>query len=218
MKKKIFILITILMTLSLCFNLSVIYSGYVYAHGYYEYIKPNNTPGFHELNDEYNLYAENTLITDQEKRFTKKALEYIKSAPLYQNDYYIILTANVENEEDMETDYAGVTNLFRKTIYVEYGSIDHAMLHELGHAVDNTYNFSNTAEFQSLYNSVEHDDYYTSTAQEYFARNYELYVKNQIENQDLKDYYKKILMVDFEDEKDSNQESKPNNLGNYISF
>ena len=161
---------------------------------YYSCVEPLTNPEFHEIYD--NVYVNEALDEEAEKEYVRILDKYMGILPLYQHDYKIILT-----NEEFTTDaphaqgykIAAITNHKDKTIKIKYGQLERSLLHEIGHAVDRYEDYSQTAEFQDLYNKVPHDTYYSCTAREYFARCYQLYTVGSLTDVAEKAYFDRLV-------------------------
>lgn len=161
----------------------------------YEVIKPIQNPDYHEIYD--NVYVDKELDTETEELYQKKFSVYLSDLPLYKYDYKIILT-----NEDLSgniPDYAkghdivAITDSTHKVIKLKYEKFEYSILHEIGHAVDRYENYSQTEEFQALYNRIEHDTYYTCDAREYFAYCYSFYVVDALDDVQVKAYFDQLV-------------------------
>lgn len=161
---------------------------------YYSYVEPLVNPEFHEIYE--NVYVNEDIDEEAEKEYVRILDKYMGTLPLYQHDYKIILT-----NEELTTDapyaqgheIAAITSRKDKTIKIKYGKLEYSLLHEIGHAVDRYEDYSQTAEFQELYNKVPHDTYYTCNAREYFARCYQLYTVGSLTNVAEKAYFDRLV-------------------------
>lgn len=175
------------------------------AHFYYDNIEPMKNEEFHKISDEYNVYLEVAATPELEDNINAYITYALEKAPLYKNDYYIVLTNHaLETSVDYAKGYraAGITNNSEKKIHINYLYLDFAFLHEIGHAVDNTYKFSDTKEFKKLYEKVKPetifksasiDEYMLLDIKEYFAENYKRFVEGTLEGQELIEYFDKII-------------------------
>lgn len=162
----------------------------------YELIEPIQNENFREIYP--NVYVDEEIDAETEQEYAQKFELYMKDLPLYKYDYKIILT-----NEDLSTNLpeyaqghkiAAITISSEKTIKIRYERYEYSILHEIGHAVDRYEDYSQTAEFQELYNMVEHDTYYTCDAREYFAYCYNLYVVDSLGNQPhVKAYFDRLV-------------------------
>lgn len=174
------------------------------AHFYYDNIEPMKNKEFHKISDEYNVYLEVAANPEMENNINAYIEYALEKAPLYKNDYYIVLTNHaLETSVDYAKGYraAGITNNSAKKIHINYLYLDFAFLHEVGHAVDFTYKFSDTKEFKELYEKVKPeiisksaniDEYMLLDIKEYFAENYRRYAIETLEDQELIEYFDKI--------------------------
>lgn len=166
----------------------------VYADIQYDVIEPNVNEHFKELYP--NVFIDVELDQETEDYYVQRLELYMEDLPLYQYDYRIILT-----DKTLTTDapYAqgysiiGVTSRNTRTIKLKHDRFEYSILHEIGHAVDRYEDYSQTAEFQELYNMVEHDTYYTCDAREYFAYCYNMYVVNSLDNPAVKAYFDRLI-------------------------
>ena len=159
------------------------------------------------LNEEYDIYTNMGMNEDLKKLYNTYLTKEIEKLPLYENDYVIIITdevlttANPYTLKFKDDGYviAANTNKLRKSIIINKSHITTSFVHEVGHAVDNQYKFSETAEFEILYNQVEHNDYLNSDIGEYFAESYARFLdKNMNDDEmDLIAYYENILGVQY---------------------
>lgn len=160
------------------------------------YIEPMQNPEFHQIYP--NVYVDEEIDAETEELYQKILSVYLDDLPLYKYDYKIILT-----NEDLSgnvPEYAqghnivGITISKEKTIKLKYEKFEYSILHEIGHAVDRYEDYSQTEEFQALYNRVEHDTYYNCNAREYFARCYNLYVVDSLGNDpEMKAYFDRLV-------------------------
>lgn len=160
------------------------------------------------FDEEHNVYS-NVVMSDDLTSLYKTYLDkQFKNLPLYENDYAIVLTDDVLTSMNPYTTsfydegyfITANTNAIRKTIVLDKGYITTSFHHEVGHAVDNAYKFSETDEFEKLYNQIEHDDYLTSDIGEYFAEGYARFLNGEIDNNKEKDliaYYEDILDIEY---------------------
>ena len=155
---------------------------------------------FSKLDDKYHIYAEGQLEGEEKIMYETIVEFFVENAPLYKNDYCIVLTnetipSTITYEDGYEI--AGVTNAKKQVITINYDHITTATPHELGHAVDNTYHFTETEEFKALYEKCEYEYYYTSTIAEYFAENYARFINKTLTDEELIKYYENITSVKF---------------------
>ena len=91
---------------------------------------------------------------------------------------------------------SGTTNRVEKVITIRYEFLEFALMHEIGHAVDNTGFYSSSQEFQDFYDKADeksvYDEYYISDIREYFAYNYDLFTKGQLTDVELYKYFCRI--------------------------
>lgn len=74
-------------------------------------------------------------------------------------------------------------------IYINSAHVD-SVLHEIGHVIDEKYGYlSQSEEFLTIYNSIEHKNHHTNSAEEYFAESYKEYAKGRLENQALFEWF-----------------------------
>jgi hypothetical protein len=157
-------------------------------------IKTAIDPDFTKIDDEYNIYTTDKLSDEQIEKYMgiiREEMELVTS--LYNNDYCIILTdddiavnTSPEIAEYAEKyDVAGATCARKQVIMINYNSIRTALLHEIGHAIDNTHGFSKTEELMSLYERCNQDCYYTVNPQEFFAETYKMYLWGLLDNSGL---------------------------------
>ena len=176
----------------------------IYVHFYYDNIAQFVNPNFHCISEEYNIYVEDILTQEYEEYLISYIKESIDKGDLYKNNYYIILTDNniPLSQELPFSEYAsGITSERNKVITINYEYIEWAFLHEIGHAVDNTYKFSETEELIALYyealthraEAVEDIDIYMLTnIKEFFAENYKRYITNTLDDENLISYFKEM--------------------------
>ena len=195
---KVFLAVLTAITVILC----IFTGGVVFYHFFpdqsliiqneirYDYIEPVKNEEFHEIYDK--VYVTDDLDEEVEKEYVEYIEEVMSDLPLYNYDYSIILTA-----EELYTDapyaqglpIAGTTNAKEKTIRIKYHRLEDTLLHEIGHAVDRTYNYSQTEEFLAIYNLVEHNGYYTITPREYFAYCYDRFLRGEWDNTEVYKYF-----------------------------
>ena len=151
-------------------------------------------PDFTKIDDEYNVYATDKLTNEEIEKYMEIIRDEMRLVTsLYKNDYIIILTddnipINVSDEVAAyaeQYDVAGATLARKKVIMINYNSIRYALLHELGHAVDKTYGFSQTEELLAFYNRCDQECYYTVNEQEFFAETYKMYLWGMLNNGSL---------------------------------
>lgn len=158
-------------------------------------IKAVIDPNFYKLDD--GIYTD-VIMTAEDK---KECVEIIKAATdiskqLYHDDYVFIITDEpIKGPLELKDNYeiAGQTNNHKKMITLLRKHLQNSLLHEIGHAVDNTYCFSATQEFQALYANCEYEYYYTSNASEYFAENYARFIQGKLTDKELIEYYQNII-------------------------
>ena len=163
---------------------------------------------YNVLNEDYNIYTNMEMNDDLEELYNAYFNSKMKSLPLYENNYVIVVTDDVLSTSNpytlkfVEDDYiiTANTNKMRKSIILHKGYIASSFVHEVGHAVDNKYNFSKTEEFKALYDKIEHDDYLTSDIGEYFAEGYALFVNGELyaSDKELIEYYEGILNTEYD--------------------
>ena len=199
-EKIIVVIMTIAVVLMSLFTFGIIDRSTV-AHNYYDTIKPKINSDFKEILP--NVFITKELDEKQEKILTSVIQGKLDSALLYDNDYYIIIT---DDKLSTGAAYAaggntvGVTDGMFKTISINFGYINYALSHELGHAVDNTCGFSATEEFLALYNRETDKEYYFNRhPAEYFANGYDLFVNGRLEDEELLDYFTKITETEVSD-------------------
>lgn len=198
----IVLLIVIVILLIALFNPSM------FVHFHYDNIAYILNPNFHCISEEYHIYVEDILVPEYEESIVQYISKTVEAAPLYENDYYIILT---DTELIAQASYtkgrssAGFTNTTKKIICINYNYLEYALLHEIGHAVDGAYNFTDKEEFEELYNEVKPqekpslilslDDYMLLDIKEYFAENYRRYIYNELTDTELIEYFDKITEI-----------------------
>ena len=161
-----------------------------YADVKYPNIELAQNPDSHEIYP--GVYVEDKLDQETEQEYVEYLEDVMSNLPLYNYDYRIILT---DEELLVNTPYAqglpiaGYTIASERTIYIRYHALEYTLQHEIGHAVDRSADYSQSEEFQALYNMVEHDTYYTCNAREYFAYNYDLFVNDRLNNPELYEYF-----------------------------
>lgn len=164
------------------------------AHTYYDVVGPISNPEYREIAP--NVFTTKELGKEQEEILVRVIQDKIDNAPLYQNDYYIVLT---DDELTSGATYAkggnvvATTDGTNKIININFGYIYYSLTHELGHAVDRTYGFSETEEFLSLYDrETDRDYYFNRHPAEYFANGYDMYVNGRLTDEELLKYFNKI--------------------------
>lgn len=132
--------------------------------------------------------------------------------PGYEKDYIVIITdeefelsyyaKQIDEENDDKGIITGKTYRTSKEIYVHKDYIGHALLHEIGHAVDFTHDYTNDHSFIKIYEKIEHDDYYSGSIREYFAEGYSRFLKGEL-NENIREdaklirYFERILKVEY---------------------
>ena len=160
-----------------------------------EQIDPLSNTELYEIYE--NVYVDEELDAETEALYQKILSVYLNELPLYQYDYRIILTnedlsGNVP-EYAQGHDIVAITNSTHKIIKLKYEKFEYSILHEIGHAVDRYEDYSQTEEFQALYNNIEHDTYYTCDAREYFAYCYSFYVVGSLSKPAEKAYFDRLV-------------------------
>lgn len=161
-----------------------------YADVKYPNIGLAQNPDSHEIYP--GVYVEDKLDQETEQEYVEYLEDVMSNLPLYNYDYRIILT---DEELHVNTPYAqglpiaGYTSAAEKTIYIRYHALENTLIHEIGHAVDRSADYSQTEEFQVLYNMVEHDTYYTCDAREYFAYCYDMFLQGKWDNTEVYEYF-----------------------------
>ena len=195
--KIAFVAIAMLMLFFGCLLSALYFCSDNFSHSIYTIVQPLANPNFHKICE--GVYAEDELSEAQEK----KIVEYFeKMSPrmyLYENDYIIILTNRVLSSDAPYAEgnfISGTTNRAEKVITIRYEFLEFALMHEIGHAVDNTGFYTSTQEFQDFYDKADetsvYDEYYISDIREYFAYNYSLFTKGQLTDVELYKYFCKI--------------------------
>lgn len=160
------------------------------------------------FDEKHNIYSNVEMSETLESLYKGYFEKQCQNLPLYNNDYAIIITDDVLTSTNPYTvkfykegyTITANTNALRKTIVLDKKYISSSFHHEIGHAVDNTYHFSKSEEFEVLYNNIEHDDYLTSSISEYFAESYARFLlgtMNKKTEKDLIKYFEKILDVAY---------------------
>lgn len=148
------------------------------------------------VNIDYHIHTDG----DIKEEYIEMAIEIIKEAPLYKNDFAIVITDYYLDGTILEENrrVLGQTDYTNKIIYIHQFDIKGTLLHELGHAVDRTYNLSSTPEFQALYKKVNkapldiQEAYYVSNEREYFADCYERFVNGTLIYGEVYEYFKNL--------------------------
>ena len=155
------------------------------------------------LDEEYNIYTAFLVDDETMEGYVDEIKLYVDKAIGYNKDYRIILTnqalrTTAEYAQSFTDDsrvYA-LTKPQLKIIYVNYHVIDCALLHEIGHTIDyvNDKPLSDGAEFQSLFQKVQNENnYFTNVSVEYFADCYQKYCLGELEDEEVKSYFDRIL-------------------------
>lgn len=160
------------------------------------------------ISEEYKLYASTKLTEAQEEIYLNYIEKASENLPLYMGDYNIIIAGD---ELDTLNPYTlsyksegytitAHTSKQQRVITLHKNYIALSYHHEIGHAVDNTYNFSDSAEFKALYEKAEHNDYLNSDIMEYFADGYDRFLNRKMDRateQELITYYESILNQEY---------------------
>jgi hypothetical protein len=78
-------------------------------------------------------------------------------------------------------------------IYINSAHVD-SVLHEIGHVIDEKYGYlSQSEEFLTIYNSIEHKNYHTNSAEEYFAEGYKEYVKGDLLDLRIMEFFNRLF-------------------------
>ena len=171
------------------------------THWYYDNLAGIISPSFEQLSDTVFSYKE---LTEYEKEIVLYLVDiYTGGAYLYKDDYYIIIT---DDELKTNVEYtrgkaiAALTSTTKKTITVRYDYLEYALPHELAHAVDATYGFSDSPEFTVLYEKAVAENtihwYYLASPKEYFAYCYESYILDSLTDVEVIEYFDTILKQD----------------------
>lgn len=158
-----------------------------------------------KIDDEYHIYTKDVLSEELAEKYVSLIREDLSLVgTLYKNDYYIVLTDEINAtasdadaaEYVTQSNIAGITFNDEKIIMLKYDRIQDALLHEIGHAIDNTYGFSQTEELKSFYERCGQECYYTATEKEFFAETYSMYVLGMLNNsglgKEMNEYFNKL--------------------------
>ena len=195
--KIAFVAIAVLMFFFGCLLSAFYFCSENFSHAIYTNVQPLVNPDFHKICE--GVYAEDELSEAQEKKIVEYFEEMSPRMKLYEGDYIIILTNRTLSPDVPYAEgrfVSGTTNRTEKVITIRYEFLEFALMHEIGHAVDNAGLYSSSQEFQELYDKANaasvYDEYYISDIREYFAYNYDLFTKGQLTDMELYKYFCKI--------------------------
>lgn len=114
----------------------------------------------------------------------------LKNTPGYNKDTTIVVMRDKLVTPEGQT----IKGMYKKgVIYINSAHID-SVLHEIGHVVDEKYGcISQTEEFLNIYNSIEHRNHHTNSAEEYFAESYKEYVKGDLLNPYAVEFFDRLF-------------------------